>query len=244
MRKFKSPTLPAIISIISISALSASAQAYSNYNTLLKKYAKADGVNYKSWAANTADKKELDKLLAQWSKVDSTKLAKKEQAAFRINLYNAAMLDTVLDHYPLKSVTKLGAKEFAIFDAKIIKTPNGTISLNTLEKKVLLKDFHDPRIHFAVNCASVSCPPLRSEAFNAGDLESQLNEQAIQFSNSSRAVVMSGSNAKYSQLFQWYEKDFGTKNPAIYLNKFRTKKLNTKTDISWIPYNWDLNEAK
>jgi len=221
----------------------ANAQDYTEYNTLLDKYAHPSGVDYKSWSKSDSDKKTLDKILTEWAKVDHKKLEKNKQAAFRINLYNAAMVDVVLDHYPLKSVTKIG-KEFSIFDKNIIKTASGTISLNTLEKKTLLKDFPDARIHFAVNCASVSCPPLRNEAFEGDKLEAQLTEQTKNFADSSHAVQLSGSTAKYSELFLWYKKDFKTDNPAIYLNKYRSTKIKTSSKIDWIKYDWNVNQSK
>ncbi len=233
--------LPATILILSLA--SCSAQEYTQYSKLIKKYGKPNGVDYKSWSKSKEDKSALDKVLADWSKVDGTKLGKKERAAFRVNLYNASMIDVVLDNYPLKSVTKLGAKDFAVFDKKIITTPNGVISLNDLEKKRLLIDFPDARLHFAVNCASVSCPPLSPEVFTGPTLEAHLTKQSQLFANSSHAVKVSGNTAYYSELFNWYEKDFGTKNPAIFLNKFRKNKLNTSLKISWIKYDWNLNSA-
>jgi len=154
------------------------------------------------------------------------------------------MIDVALDNYPLSTVTKIGKKDFAIFDANIIKTPTGTISLNTLEKKTLLKDFPDARVHFAVNCASVSCPPLRNEAFTGAELEKQLTEQSVKFANSNHAVQISGSTAKYSELFNWYSADFKTKNPATYLNKYRSSKIKTSSKIDWIKYDWNLNQSK
>jgi len=126
----------------------------------------------------------------------------------------------------------------------MIATPQGVVSLDTIEKKQLLKDFPDARIHFAVNCASVSCPPLRAEAYVGDQLEKQLSEQAALFSNSAHAYVKSGSSAKYSSLFNWYSKDFGTKNPAEYLNKYRSNKIDTNLKIDWQDYDWGLNQAK
>ena len=113
-------------------SLSCSAQSQHNaqYSKLLKKYAKPQGVDYKAWSKNKEDKAALSSVLNDWSKINATKLAKKERAAFRINLYNAAMLNVALDNYPLKSVTNLGEKKFAIFDQKLISTPSGAISLN------------------------------------------------------------------------------------------------------------------
>ena len=237
-------TMKTIIALTSLLALSqVNAQEYTEYNTLLKKYVNNTGVKYKAWAANSADKKALDTLLQEWAKIDANKLSKNDQAAFRINLYNAAMVDVVLDRYPLKSVAKIGA-DFSIFKSNIIQTPQGKISLDTLEKKTLLRDFPDARIHFAVNCASVSCPPLRAEAYTGKKLEEQLNAQSKLFANSKHAVQVSGNTAKYSELFNWYQKDFKTSNPATYLNKFRTNKLSTGLKKSWIKYDWNLNESK
>lgn len=231
-----------IVSLFTASA-TLQAQDYTNYNKLLKKHVKKDGINYKKWFDTAADKEALKTILSEWSKVDGSKLVKNQQAAFRTNLYNAAMIQVVLDNYPLKSVTALG-KPFSIFDKALIQTPSGKISLNTLEKKRLLKDLPDARLHFAINCASVSCPPLRAEAYTAEALEAQLTEQATQFANSQHAVQIEGKTAKYSELFNWYAKDFGTTDPASYLNTFRSKAIDSKLKKSWIKYDWNLNASK
>ena len=235
-------TLSTILASLTIAQ--ANAQDYASYNELLKKYAHPTGVDYKSWDKSKKDHKALEQILKEWSKVDATKLSHEDKAAFRINLYNAAMIDVALDNYPLSSVTKLGDKAFAIFDKNIIKTPTGTISLNTLEKKTLLKDFPDARIHFAVNCASVSCPPLRDEAYTGKKLQEQLSEQSVKFANSDHAVQIKGSTANYSELFNWYASDFKTKNPATYLNNYRSTKIKTSSKIGWIKYDWNLNQSK
>lgn len=218
-------------------------QNYKSYNQLLSKYATADGVRYQAWAANDVDHTILDATLADWSKIDATKLGKNDKAAFRINLYNASMISVALDKYPLKSVTKIGIP-FSVFKRRFIETPNGKISLDTLEKKLLLKDFPDARIHFAVNCASVSCPPLRNEAFTGKKLEKQLQQQAERFVASKHAVQISGDTAHYSSLFNWYQKDFGESNPAHIINQFSEKKISTSLKVKWIKYDWNLNEAK
>lgn len=220
-----------------------SAQDYSTYNNLVQKYAKTNGVQYKAWHTNKSDTKALEQILDDWSKIDATKLNKKDRAAFRINLYNAAMISAVLERYPLQSVTKIG-KPFSIFKKNYIATPQGKISLDTLEKKQLLGDFPDARVHFAVNCASISCPPLRSEAYTGDQLEAQLAEQAKQFVATPHAVQIKGSTAHFSSLFDWYKKDFGESNPAKVINKYGTKKIPTNLKVQWIKYDWNLNEAK
>ena len=228
--------------ILTALSLCVSAQDYSGYNHLLAKYAKVNGVDYKTWAGNKSDKESLDGILKDWSTVDLTKLGKNERAAFRINLYNAAMASVVLEKYPLKSVTKIGIP-FSVFKRPFIATSAGKVSLDTLEKKQLLKDFPDPRVHFAVNCASVSCPPLRNDAYVGSKLDQQLTQQAKLFVTSKHAVRVNGNTAEYSSLFDWYKKDFGSSNPAEIINKYSDKKISTKLKIQWIKYDWNLNEA-
>lgn len=236
-------TLTLFLGAVTLGLSNLHAQDYTTYDALLKKYVSPDGVNYSAWSKNSTDKASLEKILKDWSKVQSKRLSKNDKAAFRINLYNAAMIDVVLDRYPIDSVTTIGQR-FSIFQKNIIATPSGNISLDTLEKKTLFRDFPDGRIHFAVNCASVSCPPLRAEAFVGKELDRQLDEQAKQFANSKHAVQVSGSTAKYSELFNWYSKDFKTTNPAIYINKYRTSKLKTSLKKDWIKYDWSLNKSK
>jgi hypothetical protein len=235
-------TLASTLFALSLAQL-ASAQDYSSYNQLVQKYAKANGVAYKAWKANPTDSAAIDSILKDWSKIDATKLSKNDRAAFRINLYNAAMISEVLDNYPLTSVTTFG-KPFSVFKKNYISTPQGKISLDTLEKKQLLGDFPDARVHFAVNCASVSCPPLRAEAYTGDQLEKQLAEQARLFVATPHAVQIKGSTAHYSSLFDWYKKDFDESNPAKVINKYAAKKIPTNLKVLWIKYDWNLNEAK
>lgn len=220
----------------------ASAQDYSSYGGLLKKYVRAGGVDYAGWAASAPDQAALDAVLADWARVDARKLGKADRAAFRINLYNAAMLDVVLDRYPLKSVTKIGLP-FSIFKKRIIATPSGKISFDTLEKKQLLGDYPDARVHFAVNCASVSCPPLAVRPYVGKTLDHQLTAAARHFANSRHAVRVEGGTAYYSELFKWYADDFGTDDPSVYLNKYRTDKLPSGLKVKYQDYDWGLNAA-
>ena len=118
--------------------------------------------------------------------------------------------------------------------------------LDEIEKGILLKDYFDPRIHFAVNCASESCPLLRDEPFAGDRLEKQLEEQTKLFANSDRAarVDKNKKNVAYSELFKWYANDFGGETPAKYLNQYRKAPLPINYSVGWIPYDWSLNEVK
>ena len=219
---------------------------YAPYAELLEKYVTVDGVRYDAWFANQADLEGLDAFLDMMAHVDLSTLGRSEQKAFYINLYNAAMMQAVFEAYPIQSVKEIGPTEFSIFKKRFIKQGDRQLSLDAIEKDILLMDFFDPRIHFAVNCASESCPPLRAEPFNAARLELQLEEQTRIFANSDRAVDV---NRKlkvnfYSSLFDWYRGDFGVDDPGVYLNRYRNSEVPLKYAFNYLPYDWSLNATQ
>ena len=216
-----------------------------NYERLLKAYVKPNGVDYKAWSSNSADLQALDDYLKTAAKEDLSTFTAAEEKAFYINLYNAGMLQAVFKNYPIASVKEIG-DPFSIFKKKFIQQGNRQLSLDDIEKGILLKKHFDPRLHFAVNCASESCPALRAEPFNAERLEAQLDEQTRLFANSSRAARIDhkGKRIQYSELFNWYAKDFSVKTPSDYLSRYRTKALPSRYKVDWIKYDWSLNEAR
>jgi len=219
--------------------------AYDEYGRLLDQYVTPEGVDYRGWHASEADSAALDNILDQWSSVDHQSLDREEASAFLINLYNAAMIREVLENYPLDSVREIGFLPFAVFRRDVIDLNGDDVSLDHIEKEVLLKDYFDPRIHFAVNCASVSCPPLRGDPFTGGDLSAQLDEQTRLFASSSHAAQVSSDNesTSYSELFKWYADDFPGDDPAVYLNRFRNDPLPEGNEVKWIEYDWGLNRS-
>lgn len=216
---------------------------YSDYGRLLETYVKDSGVDYEGWFENKADLEALDGVVDAMAAVDVDELSDAENKAFYINLYNAAMLQVVFDNYPVKSVTEIGANAFDVFKDKFIQQGDRLLSLDDVEKGILLVDHFDARIHFALNCASESCPPLRAEPFAAERLEQQLEEQTRLFAESDRAARVSDRSKKtvYSELFNWYDKDFEGDNPAEYLNRYRNSPLPLDYDTDWIKYDWALN---
>lgn len=219
---------------------------YSDYARLLDRYVTASGVRYDAWFKNKADLKALDDFLAELAQVDLTEYSEDETVAFYINLYNAAMLQAVFKNYPIKSVKDIGDAPFSIFKKPFIKQNGRTLSLDGIEKGILLKDYFDPRIHFAVNCASESCPPLLAEPFTADKLEAQMEKQIRAFAHSTRAAQVNKrkKSIQFSELFNWYAKDFAVTNPAEYLNRYRSKALPLDYKTDWIKYDWSLNAAK
>ncbi len=224
----------------------AAAPGYGDYARLLSKYVSEEGVDYDRWHETAADREALDRVLEGWSTVDPGSLDRDSATAFLINLYNAAMIDEVLNHYPLESVREIGFLPFAVFRRDLVELNGETVSLDEIEKEMLLVDYFDPRIHFAVNCASVSCPPLRSEPYRGADLEDQLEDQTALFANGPHAarILPNGKGTAYSELFKWYADDFPGEDPAEYLNRYRAEKLPTGHDVHWIDYDWSLNKAE
>jgi hypothetical protein len=219
---------------------------YSEYARLLETYVEEDGVRYAQWVRNEADVIALNTVLKQMGQTGLDGLSKDEQKAFYINLYNAAMVQAVLDHYPIKSVKQIGLLPFSIFKKNFIPLGDDAVSLDHVEKGILLKQYFDPRIHFAVNCASESCPSLRAEPFIGARLDAQLDEQTRLFAMSARAARVDEvkRSVAYSELFKWYADDFGVNNPAEFLNRYRESKLPRTASIAWIDYDWSLNAAK
>jgi Protein of unknown function, DUF547 len=130
-----------------------------------------------------------------------------------------------------------------VWDIKFIKIENKTYDLNNIEHGMLRSQFDDPRVHFALNCASVSCPKLQKEAFTAEKLETQLDAAAHDFLNDTTKNNVATSNAQFSKIFLWYRGDF-TKKMAFndFINQYAKQKINPKTKISYLEYFWGLNE--
>ena len=158
--------------------------------------------------------------------------------AFWINAYNAFTVKLIVDNYPVASITKLdGGKPW---DRKWIKIGDKTYSLNNIENDILRPQFKDARIHFAVNCAAQSCPPLLNKAWTADNLESNFEKQAKAFVNNPKFNTISAKNVKVSKIFDWYKADFG--NLIDFLNKYASTNINGNAKVEYVEYDWALNE--
>ena len=130
------------------------------------------------------------------------------------------------------------------WDLKFIEIKGEKYSLNNIEHDILRKKYADPRIHFAVNCASVSCPRLRNEAFTANNLEAQLTDQTEYFLQYKIKNDLSDpKNPKVSKLFNWYSADFKIDGKTVtdFINKYSTSKVPEGTILDYLDYNWNLN---
>ncbi|MGB8165966.1 MAG: DUF547 domain-containing protein [Chthoniobacteraceae bacterium] len=218
----------------------------SEYGRLLGKYVTTAGtVKYKEWKANAADVAALQKITDQIAASGPSDSSRDGRFAYHINAYNAWMLRLVLDSYPIKSVRDI-APLFGVFTAPRITVAGKKISLNHLEKEILIPEFKDPRVHFAINCASTSCPPLLNAAYTAPKLNAQLDAQAKAFANKGDgAVLVTGNKAKLSKIFDWYAADFKASGGAsAFLSKNRTEPIPADAKLSYFDYDWNLNEAR
>ena len=157
--------------VVAQTAFGASDNWTESYDRLLKKYVTPGGVKYAAWKSNAGDLQELSGVVDAIGTANVGSMNKNDQLAFYINAYNAWILNEALAKYPTKSVKDTF---FTFFTAKRIKVAGQQTSFNALEKETIRSKFGDPRIHFALNCASKSCPPLLSVTFRGGSLESQM----------------------------------------------------------------------
>jgi len=221
------------------------------FDSILSRYVSEDGlVDYKGLKKD----KVIMKYIEYLSNTNPDELpSDKHRMAFWINAYNAFVIKGVLDEYPIKSVLKVGWIPHSFFKRKEFKTKHGEITLQALENEKLREAFREPRIHFAINCASISCPKLLTEAYRAEKLEEQLEAQAVIFNNDkSRNYLDKGNKVLYlSHIFKWYAGDFVKKGEEIadyvarYLNPDDAEFVrNNEVAIKYLDYDWGLNEQK
>lgn len=212
---------------------------YTIYDQLLQKYVSNEGLVDYSGIGNDPVFNRLTTFLAK--KAPNDDWSKEEAMAFWINTYNIYTIQLMVNHMPVKSIMDI---ENA-WDNKFIRIEGQLYSLNQIEHEILRKKYFDPRIHFAVNCASFSCPKLHNKAFTAKNLELLLGQLAKGFVNDPKRNVLSGSSAQISQLFDWYKDDF-TKNGSIieFINKYANTPLAKNASITYLEYNWSVNSKK
>lgn len=198
-------------------------------------------VNYKGFIK---DKVKLDKYLKLLSSAHpNTSWSRNERKAYWINAYNAFTIKLVITKYPLKSIKDIGGSFVSPWDIKFIEIEGHKYTLGNIEHNILRKKFNDPRIHFAINCASYSCPKLLNTAYTASQLDSQLEKMAKDFINDPAKNKITSTSVQLSELFKWFKDDF-TKQVTIidFINKYSDVKVNANAKISYATYNWNLNE--
>ena len=246
---------------------------YSSWAHSLAKYVAEDGmVNYGAWKNSRQD---LDSFIGSFEKITSNDyqdMSRDDRLALWINAYNAFTVKLILDHYPIKrsgfnmypsnSIRQIDG----VWTKYRIKIAGRNVTLSDIENKILRTEFKEPLIHFAINCASISCPKLSTEPYIGSKIHVQLKQSARRFVNdqSRNRFDLSRRRVELSSIFQWYKDDFVAvitgKKPLSGRSLSETsvlklieglvdggaRKMLASNDfkISYLPYNWSLNERK
>lgn len=229
---------------------------HGEWTRLLQAYTRPsdDGVVRFDYAGLAArDRAALDGYIARLAAVPVGGLNRDEQLAYWINLYNALTVQVVLDHYPVSSILKIsispGLFSIGPWGKKLISVEGEEISLDDIEHRILRPIWRDPRIHYAVNCASIGCPNLIDTAYTADRMEALLEANAIAYVNHPRGVELRGGSLVVSSIYDWFREDFGGTETGVlaHLRKYArpelARDLKLVFEVDSYDYDWSLNEA-
>lgn len=223
------------------SQINASLNVHNAWDTLLQKHVSTNGkVNYKTFKTDYIQLLSYIKSLQViYATNEFSNFSKNQKLAFWINAYNAFTIDLILRNYPVKSIKDIKNP----WDERLWKLGEKWFNLNDIEHNILRK-MNEPRIHFAIVCASISCPKLQNKAFKASNLEVQLTTATKQFLNDNSKNQISTNAIKLSKIFKWFSKDFKTNESDLidFLNNYSQVKIAPNASKSYLDYNWNLNE--
>jgi hypothetical protein len=205
--------------------------------------AHVDGNGRVDYAALSKSRTQLDQFVAMLGAVGpksrpSLFPTKAHRLAYWINAYNACTMHLVLEHWPLESVGDIKT-EFFYWTEYVVDGEER--SLYAIENDVVRKEFAEPRIHFALNCASAGCPRLPAEPFLPNTLESQLARETKRFLNEERNVQMNDGTLTLSKIFEWYEDDFMPTAKAWIATRRADLNIQSNTALEFRDYDWALN---
>jgi hypothetical protein len=232
---------------------------HSAWDRLLKTYVKpgADGLNRVDYAALKADGlPALRAYIGALEQADPSTLDRNDQFALLANLYNAKTLEIVASRYPVKSIKDISlggglvaALSGGPWKAKVVKLGGVELSLDDIEHGIMRPVFKDPRVHYAVNCASIGCPNLGTEAFTGAKLNAQLEQSARDYVNSPRGVRFDNGKPVVSSIYVWYIDDFGGTDQGVldHLRKYAAPDLRQRLagvkSLGGDDYDWRLNDV-
>jgi len=230
---------------------------YKSFNEILVQHVRYDGLqsyfNYKKLKENPGKLNNFLNSLSSVSKNEFDSFTKDRRLSFLINAYNAFTLKIIIDNYPVKSIKDIGSLFKNTWKKEFFTLLGKKSHLDNIEHNLIRKNFNEPRIHFAVNCASIGCPSLLNQAFRSTELNQQLEKTTKGFLSNTTKNRFKNKELRLSKIFKWYagdfEKKFGSveKFIAPYISKDKIEQNNIaskKYTIDWTDYNWSLNEKK
>jgi Protein of unknown function, DUF547 len=235
--------------------------ASSDYADALKRYVVVgdDGLNrvrYRAWKSSEPDRRALDAYVEHLQTLSVSTLPDAERMAFWINLYNAVTLQIVLERYPVRSIRQIRSRTLdprglvGPWFERRVTVEGQKLSLSDVENAILRKQFNEPRIHYAINCASNGCPSLSRTLWTATDLSGQLESAASSFINSPRGRRFDDDGRpSVSRIFKWYKDDFESEGgvsahlETIATSAFKQPPTYSKSSARH-HYDWFLNDAE
>ena len=182
--------------------------------------------------------------------ISISSFSRPEQRAFWINIYNAATVNLILEHYPVESITNISFSFFSFgpWDEELLTIEGEELSLNDIEHRILRPIWQDPRIHYALNCASIGCPNLQPIAFTAKNTDSLLETGASEYINHPRGAKKEDKKLWLSKIFEWYQDDYGGNEAGvlIHIQKYAKENLANSLyeDELEIEYHYDWRSNK
>lgn len=238
-----------VVVTLFVSVNSAYANEMENlYGELLRNHVHEGKVDY---LGLKQDETKLDQYLNALAETNPEDLSSKEQLAYYINGYNAYTIKLILMHFkdgnPVSSIKKIGGIFGSPWSKKFAVMGGETLTLDTIEHDIIRPTFKDPRVHFAINCASKSCPPLINKPYTGTSIDEQLTINTEYFLNNPKYTYLKGNTLYLSKIFLWFKKDFN-KDPVGFVRKYAKGKfaenLNALADdvsVIYLDYDWSLN---
>ncbi|MBK7130767.1 MAG: DUF547 domain-containing protein [Crocinitomicaceae bacterium] len=231
-----------LVLVISTSLFSSEKPEHAIWDRYLSNYVSSSGtVNYKSMKVNMDS---LDAYLLELrDHAPQTDWSSNEKLAYYINAYNAYTIKFVLSKYPVASVKDISFSGKDIWNFKMANLGGTNYTLNQIENDILRK-MNEPRIHFAINCASKSCPKLSNQAYDADKMNSQLSSATKTFINDTKHNILAEKKLQLSALFEWYATDFNVDGKTLidFLNLYSNITIQAGAKIEYLEYDWNLNE--
>jgi len=215
------------------------AAMHQSWNEVLQKHVDKQGiVDYNGIKNNTS----FHRYTGMLKKVKGADgYAEKDAMAYWINVYNTFVIKLIIDNNETASIKNIPNA----FEEKFISLPSGRYSLNDIENNILRNTYKDARIHFVLVCGAVSCPPLHDEAITDQNLDKKLDQLTKAFITNPKFNQITENHLKISELFKWYETDFGAAGGVrAFVKKHSGINVSKTATIEYLPYNWDLNSKK
>ncbi len=253
------PVFSILSLVLTLMMQPAKAQSHEAWTQLLGKYVQenSDGINRVDYARlkeSDLDRRKLRTYIEEIAQSEIFNNGTSEQSfAAWANLYNALTIELVVKNYPVDSIRDIGGNFISRgpWNRDIVEVDGSSLSLNDIEHKILRKKWNDPRVHYAVNCASIGCPNLQKTAWEAETLDIELDRAATEFINHPRGVeVLPDGRLKLSSIYRWFKEDFGDSQvgSVMHLMKFASpslaSNLSAETMVKSYQYDWSLNDIK